>query len=601
MFFNKIKSINMLYNISKILYKFIPTTFLKWRTQSNDESKHIIYCEKILNILSILLLYSTIIIIFVYYQWKECTNIIDIIENKEKNTTYYTKLFRRNNTFCNILDGFFITYIIILIFTLFLNIFLGILYYYYRLHKNNQFNKNKENILQDKKIIIHIPLYNEDYSTIKSTIDSIAKSNYEKHNLLLMIVLDGIIYDENKTIDNILLNDIFNNQNYINDLNKNTIYENTILYNDNNLKLYNGIYDDIAYITILKCGNENEINNKKRGNRGKKDSALIIYNTIEFLYNGYFNGEFHISYTNIINYIQHSLLYKEHNIIEYEYMLILDCDTDVEKDGILKLINYLDNNTNCIAVCGETIVKNKNTNMITMVQSFEYFISHLLLKTFENIMYNIFVLSGCFTLLKIKKNNKALINKNILLKYTKKGETLYDKNLLDIGEDRYLTSLMIQEYPSNDISYISEAKCYTNVPESNKILLDQRRRWTNSLISCLFLLHSTPPKQNIIKNIKMYFIIYMELFIIFLLPLIIIIGLLNSVISLTIQGFSAIPLFITLLVILLNLIITIFVLRFDMLINFIPFFIHLPIFSIIIPWYSILNLDNLKWGLVTVK
>jgi hypothetical protein len=95
----------------------------------------------------------------------------------------------------------------------------------------------------------------------------------------------------------------------------------------------------------------------------------------------------------------------------------------------------------------------------------------------------------------------------------------------------------------------------------------------------------------------MYLLIIMELFIIFLLPLVIIIGLINTIISVTVQGYSFIPILITIIIIFLNLIITILVLKIDMILKFIPFFLYLPIFSIYIPLYSILNLDNLKWGL----
>jgi chitin synthase len=356
----------------------------------------------------------------------------------------------------------------------------------------------------------------------------------------------------------------------------------------------------MSYVVTIKCGNDNEINTSKRGNRGKKDSALIIYETIEYLHNEYYNEKFHISYTHIINYIQHTLTIKDDEINNYNYMLILDCDTEIEKDGLLVLLNYMKNNNNCITVCGQTVVKNVYDSFITIIQSFEYFISHLLLKTFESVMYNTFVLSGCFTLIKLKNNNnETLINKNIIKKYTEiEGDnSLYEKNLLDIGEDRYLTSLIIKEYPNNDITYISDALCFTNVPTTFKVLLDQRRRWTNSLISCLFLLFLQPPQQSFYKHIKMYLIIIMELFIIFILPLVIIIGILTSILNITLQGYSFIPLLITVVIIFLNLIIIILVCKFDMILKFVPFFISLPVFSILIPWYSIMNLDNLKWGL----
>jgi len=589
----------MIQIIGNILYNILPKFILKWRTKSEEKINHIYYCQKIAILLLLIILYNIIVIIFVYYQWLKCTNIIHLINNKYNENINKTKLFYRKDDFCNITDWFFIIYLVFLIFTLGLNVIFGIFYNYYRKYKNNILNK--DNTLYNDKVIIHIPLYNENEDVIKKTIDSIKDLNYNLDNILLMIVLDGIIINKksNKNIDEVLLKSILQNSEYINNLETNNLYNNTIKYKDNNLKLYNGLYHNINYIVIIKCGNNNEINNPKRGNRGKKDSALIIYETINFINNEYFKKEYNNTYTNIINYIQHSITFKEHSINEYNYILILDCDTEIEKNSLLSLLSYLKNNTDCIAVCGQTVVKNKYESFITIIQCFEYFISHLLLKTFEHIMYNVFVLSGCFTLIKLTNNNKTVINKNIIKKYIEidGNNSLYEKNLLDIGEDRYLTSLILQEFPDKNLSYISDALCYTDVPNTFKILIDQRRRWTNSLISCLFLLILQPPKQSLFQHLKMYLIIIMELFIIFVLPLVIIIGLFNSILSITLQGYSFVPLFITIFIIFLNLIIIIIVGKFDMILKFVPFFTFLPIFSIIIPLYSILNLDNLKWGL----
>lgn len=169
--------------------------------------------------------------------------------------------------------------------------------------------------------------------------------------------------------------------------------------------------------------------------------------------------------------------------------------------------------------------------------------------------------------------------------------------MLDLGEDRYLTTLIMQEHPDKKLAYISDAECYTNVPNNFKVLIDQRRRWTNSLIVCLFFLGLNPPKQSLFKHIKMYLIILTELFIIFILPLVIVIGILNSIVSIAVQGYSFLPVLITSIIILLNLIITILACKFDMILRFFAFFIYLPVFSIWIPLFSILNLDNLKWGL----
>ena len=80
-------------------------------------------------------------------------------------------------------------------------------------------------------------------------------------------------------------------------------------------------------------------------------------------------------------------------------------------------------------------------------------------------------------------------------------------------------------------------------------------------------------------------------------PIIIIIGIINTIISLTIQGFSMFPLIVTIVVIMLNLIVTALTLEFKYIKYFISFLISIPIFNIYIPIYSIFNMDDLKWGL----
>lgn len=599
----------MIQTLGSKLYYICPSWFLNWRTGSYSKNKHQLYCEKLVIILILILLYAGISLTFVYYNWNQCTNIIDLINGVDvDNKKYNNKLFLRGSNYCNTVDGFFIVYLVFLVTILFLNIVFGITYNYYRKYKSNKVSKDKSEYLD--KIIVHIPLYNEDFETIKSTIDSVCKLNYDLENILLLIVVDGIINNStsnNTTTDFTLLDEVLNNSEYKEDCGMGNLYDDLIHYKDNRLKIYNGIYNAVNYSVILKCGSETEVeaNVLKKGNRGKKDSALIIYETIYHMSKEnversstiYEVEEYYNAYSLITSRLQDGIAGKFHHIMEYNHMLIIDCDTDVQENGLILLLNYLHIHKKCIAVCGQTIVKNHSENFITIVQSFEYFISHLLLKIFEHIMYQVLVLSGCFTLFKLRDGGEPIINLNIIEKYTETASTLYKKNLLDLGEDRYLTTLIMQEHPDKKLAYISDAECYTNVPNSFKMLLSQRRRWSNSLIVCLFFLGLNPPKQSLFKHIKMYLIIFTELFIIFILPLVIVIGLLNSIVSIAVQGYSFLPVLITSLIILLNLIITIIACKFDMILRFFAFFIYLPVFSILIPLYSILNLDNLNWGI----
>jgi chitin synthase len=61
-------------------------------------------------------------------------------------------------------------------------------------------------------------------------------------------------------------------------------------------------------------------------------------------------------------------------------------------------------------------------------------------------------------------------------------DTLHKKNLLALGEDRYLTTLIMKHFPSYKTKFIADAHASTVAPHSWSILLSQRRRWINSTV-----------------------------------------------------------------------------------------------------------------------
>jgi chitin synthase len=61
-------------------------------------------------------------------------------------------------------------------------------------------------------------------------------------------------------------------------------------------------------------------------------------------------------------------------------------------------------------------------------------------------------------------------------------DTLHKKNLLSLGEDRYLTTLMTKHFPGMSYKFFPDAYALTAAPDTWSILLSQRRRWINSTI-----------------------------------------------------------------------------------------------------------------------
>jgi chitin synthase len=61
-------------------------------------------------------------------------------------------------------------------------------------------------------------------------------------------------------------------------------------------------------------------------------------------------------------------------------------------------------------------------------------------------------------------------------------DTLHKKNLLLLGEDRYLTRLMLKTFPKRKNMFCPQAVCKTVVPDTFRVLISQRRRWINSTV-----------------------------------------------------------------------------------------------------------------------
>ena len=80
-----------------------------------------------------------------------------------------------------------------------------------------------------------------------------------------------------------------------------------------------------------------------------------------------------------------------------------------------------------------------------------------------------------------------LANPDIVEHYSENVvETLHEKNLLLLGEDRFLSTLMLRTFPKRKQIFVPQAVCKTTVPDKFRILLSQRRRWINSTIHNLF-------------------------------------------------------------------------------------------------------------------
>ena len=119
-------------------------------------------------------------------------------------------------------------------------------------------------------------------------------------------------------------------------------------------------------------------------------------------------------------------------------------------------------------------------------QVYEYYISHHLSKAFESLFGSVTCLPGCFSLYRIRTADKGrpiIISNRVIEDYAEPNvDTLHKKNLFSLGEDRYLTTLLLKHFPTFKTKFTPDAVAHTVAPESTRILFSQRRRWINSTV-----------------------------------------------------------------------------------------------------------------------
>ncbi len=515
----------------------------------------------------LLAIYAGLIYSMIVYPTKYC--------NDSRKSVYEPNFNLEQNVYCIVYNYITFIYNIILFIIILLTVFAS-----YKI-KNESMDLYWEISKNSPNVIVFIPCYNESKDTINKTINSIVNENYKDELKTMFIVVDGKVKSsENDKETYKYLLEIFQIEE-----------DDKIELQDTNniLDVYFGYYSGIKYILIIKDEN-----------KSKKDSFMLVQRYLEIQEKNKNNTDTIIDmYLQAENTNINDLEYAYYTIYNYfgncycKYLLIIDTDTEIMNGSLNRMVIHCEKDNKVIGVCGETIVNNKFKSILAMSQVFEYWISHITLKCLETVFGNVLVLSGCLSLYR----SKLLCNQKMIQEYTKTDikNNVYHGNLYELGEDRFLTNLLLKYNPEMKTSYIEAAKCKTDVPENYNVLLCQRRRWTNSLISCNIMLLFNTPRYNILQKIAFRIILLLELYLCFIFPLLISLSIYNIVYNI-INGFVIVVLIQTIIFICAPIIICIISGKMEMILYALPFILLQPFYSIIIPIYSIFNIDNLKWG-----
>lgn len=345
-----------------------------------------------------------------------------------------------------------------------------------------------------------ITAYSEGPEGIRTTLDSIATTEYPNSHKLIFMVCDGLIKGQGESMttpeaclsmmkDHTILPDEVQPYSYV------AVASGSKRHNM--AKIYSGFYDygedsvipiekqqRVPMLCVVKCGTAEEATKSKPGNRGKRDSQIIL---MSFLQKVMFDERM-----TELEYEMFNGIYKITGMSPdfYEIVLMVDADTKVFPDCMTHMVSAMVKDPEIMGLCGETKIANKRQSWVSMIQVFEYFISHHLSKSFESVFGGVTCLPGCFCMYRIKAPKGGqnywvpiLANPDVVEHYSENVvETLHTKNLLLLGEDRYLSTLMLRTFPKRKQVFVPQGVCKTTVPDKFSVLLSQRRRWINSTV-----------------------------------------------------------------------------------------------------------------------
>ncbi|KAJ1548018.1 Chitin synthase, class 3 [Cladochytrium tenue] len=458
-------------------------------------------------------------------------------------------------------------------------------------------------------VILFVTCYSEGADGIRGTLDSLAVADYPDARKLLWVVADGIVVGKGRSVATAdLVRDMMEFPDYFPDpvprqynaigkgarrLNRATVYAGFFRDSTDNV---------IPMVLVAKQGTPEENTDPKPGNRGKRDSQLILMGFLAAVL-----GD------QPITELEHDLYHKILAVTGvsaavYELVLMVDADTRVAPDAVRLLVSAMADSA-VVGVCGETRVANKRASWVTRIQFtvrvFEYFISHHLGKSFESVYGSVTCLPGCFCMYRIKspKGPNAffkvpiLVNRDIVDEYADRADdTLHKKNLLLLGEDRYLTTLVVKSFPKRKLLFVPQAVCRTIVPDDLQTLMSQRRRWINSTIHNLYELFLMRDLCGVMC-VSMRFVVAGDFIGTLVMPAAFVYLMVLLISPIFTGHVSTVALILTISTLgLPGILIVITTRRLSFLYWMLIYLASIPIWNFLLPLYAFWNFDEFSWG-----
>jgi chitin synthase len=226
-----------------------------------------------------------------------------------------------------------------------------------------------------------VTAYSEGAEGLRTTLDSIATTDYPNSHKLILVICDGMIkgQGEDLTTPEIALGMMRDHAVMPHEVEAFSYVAVASGSKRHNMaKIYSGFYDygeesaistdkqqRVPMMVVVKCGTPDEASNSKPGNRGKRDSQIIL---MSFLQKVMFDERM-----TELEFEMFNGIWKITGISPdfYEMVLMVDADTKVFPDSLTHMISAMVKDPEVMGLCGETKIANKRESWVSMIQVFE--------------------------------------------------------------------------------------------------------------------------------------------------------------------------------------------------------------------------------------
>ncbi|KXJ20581.1 Chitin synthase 6 [Exaiptasia diaphana] len=187
------------------------------------------------------------------------------------------------------------------------------------------------------------------------------------------------------------------------------------------------------------------------------------------------------------------------------YILATDADVRFTHESVEALLDLMMRDQKVGAVCGRT--HPLGSGPVVWYQVFDYAIGHWFQKVANHVLGSVLCSPGCFSVY------RARAIRDVLPIYASPVETSIDFLTKDMGEDRWMCTLMVQS--GWRLEYCAAAEDSTFCPDTFDEFFNQRRRWIPStLVNLIQLIREWKFTVENNDKISIFFILYQALLVV---------------------------------------------------------------------------------------